>query len=97
MPALTTEAFLATLQRFIAQPGKFYMIWSDHGTNFVGAARELIDVRKFHSQRFSDWGTLTTILEPCSCSTCRGPQGLLMNKFILASDRFSACAMFLSV
>ena len=27
------------------------MIWSDHGTNFVGAAQELIDVHKFHSQR----------------------------------------------
>ena len=27
------------------------MIWSDHKTNFVGAARELIDVHMFHSQR----------------------------------------------
>ena len=27
------------------------MIWSDHGTKFSRAARELIGVRKFHSQR----------------------------------------------
>ena len=27
------------------------MIWSDHGTNFIGAPRELIDFHRFHSQR----------------------------------------------
>ena len=32
---LTTEAFLATLRRFIARRGLPTFIWSDHGTNFV--------------------------------------------------------------
>ena len=38
---LTTDAFIASLSRFIARRGKPSLIWSDHGTNFVGAAREL--------------------------------------------------------
>ena len=35
---LTTDA---TLRRFVARRGKPSLIWSDHGTNFVGAVREL--------------------------------------------------------
>ena len=38
---LTSEAFLATLRRFIAHRGYPSLIWSDNGTNFVGANREL--------------------------------------------------------
>ena len=38
---LTTEAFVAALKRFIAYRGKPLIIWSDHGTNFVGAVQEL--------------------------------------------------------
>ena len=38
---LTTDAFLSTLRRFIARRGKPKLIWSDHGTNFVGANKEL--------------------------------------------------------
>ena len=34
-------ANIATLRHFIAQRGKPFVIWSDHGTNFVGATREL--------------------------------------------------------
>ena len=34
---LTSEAFLATLRRFIAHRGYPSLIWSDNGTNFVGA------------------------------------------------------------
>ena len=37
--SLTTAAFIATLRRSIARRGKPSMIWSDHGTNFVGTAR----------------------------------------------------------
>ena len=44
---LTTDAFIATLRRFIARRGKPTLIWSDHGTNFVGAARELKDFIAF--------------------------------------------------
>ena len=38
---LTTEAFIATLRRFIGRRGLPSKIWSDHGTNFVGAEREI--------------------------------------------------------
>lgn len=38
---LTTEAFIARLRRFVARRGLPSVIMSDHGTNFVGADREL--------------------------------------------------------
>ena len=38
---LTTSAFIATLRRFIARRGIPTTIWSDNGTNFVGAAKEI--------------------------------------------------------
>eukprot|EP00102_Acyrthosiphon_pisum_P020672 XP_016657882.1 PREDICTED: uncharacterized protein LOC107883053 [Acyrthosiphon pisum] len=39
--ALSTEAFLLTLDRFVARRGLPSSIYSDCGTNFVGAARQL--------------------------------------------------------
>ena len=41
---LTTEAFIAALRRFIGHPS---MIWSDNGTNFCGANRELREFSEF--------------------------------------------------
>ena len=41
---LITATFIVCSCRFIAQRGKPTMIWSNHGTNFVGAARELKDL-----------------------------------------------------
>lgn len=38
---LTKGAFLASLRRFMARRGKCASIYSDNGTNFVGAQREL--------------------------------------------------------
>ena len=38
---LTSEAFIACLRHFIARRGKPSLIWSDHGTNFIGADQEL--------------------------------------------------------
>ena len=38
---LTTEAFVAALRRFIARRGSPRLIWSDHGSNFIGANSEL--------------------------------------------------------
>ena len=38
---LTTSAFVATLRRFIGRRGIPSTIWSDHGTNFVGAERDI--------------------------------------------------------
>ena len=40
---LTTDAFIACLRRFICRRGIPSLIWSDHGTNFVGAARDLYE------------------------------------------------------
>ena len=48
---LTTEAFLATLRRFITRRGLPSLIWSDHGTNFVGAKRELKELYQFLQQQ----------------------------------------------
>ena len=43
---LTTEAFIAALKRFIARRGKCANIYSDNGTNFVGANNELNEIVK---------------------------------------------------
>ena len=44
---LTTEAFVACLRRFIARRGKPSLIWSDNGSNFVGAANEIKQLVQF--------------------------------------------------
>ncbi len=44
---LTTETFIAALRRFIACRGHPTVIWSDHGTNFVGANNQLKEFIKF--------------------------------------------------
>lgn len=46
---LTSEAFLAAFKRFVARRGHCAELWSDNGTNFVGANRELKNV--FHQER----------------------------------------------
>ena len=38
---LTSGAFIACLRQFIARRGKPISLHSDHGSNFVGATREL--------------------------------------------------------
>ncbi|KAL0818485.1 hypothetical protein ABMA28_008940 [Loxostege sticticalis] len=38
---LTTEGFLSAFKRFVARRGLCTDVWSDNGTNFVGAAKEL--------------------------------------------------------
>ena len=38
---LTSEAFLAAFKRFVARRGHCAELWSDNGTNFVGANKEL--------------------------------------------------------
>ena len=55
---LTTEAFLACLRRYISRRGKPEVIWSDHGTNFVGASRELRDLMDFLKQQQTE-GTIS--------------------------------------
>ncbi|XP_015377538.1 PREDICTED: uncharacterized protein LOC107171797 [Diuraphis noxia] len=40
---MTSASFLAALRRFISRRGKPLTMWSDNGTNFVGAERELTE------------------------------------------------------
>ena len=44
---LTSEAFIATLRRFISHRGKPSFIWSDNGMNFVGVSQELQELADF--------------------------------------------------
>ncbi|XP_026462660.1 uncharacterized protein LOC113365282, partial [Ctenocephalides felis] len=44
--SLTTEAFMAALKRFISRRGKCNTIFSDNGTNFIGARHELHQLYK---------------------------------------------------
>lgn len=46
--SLTTEDFLATLSRFIARRGQISVLYSDNGSNFVGADRSLQSQFKAH-------------------------------------------------
>lgn len=48
--SLTTEAFLAALTRFVSRRGLCTDIYSDQGTNFVGANRELTELHTLLSQ-----------------------------------------------
>lgn len=43
---LSTDAFLSVLRRFIARRGRLTDLYSDCGTNFVGAAKELTKMFK---------------------------------------------------
>ena len=59
---LTSEAFISCLRRFVARRGKPLLIMSDHGTNFVGANRELKEFHNFLCQK----KTQTDVSEFCS-------------------------------
>ena len=50
---LTAEQFIATLRRFIARRSKPSLIQSDHGSNFVGAKKELEQLAAFLQQQKS--------------------------------------------
>ena len=43
---LTLEAFLATLRRYVSRRGRPTDIFSDHGTNFVGADHKLTEIHE---------------------------------------------------
>ena len=50
---LSADAFIASLRRFVARRGKPTLLWSDHGSNFVGASCELKGVAEFLEQQKS--------------------------------------------
>lgn len=57
---LSTKAFMAALKRFIARRGKPSEIYSDCGTNFLGASRELRRKMSILSKDEQVQGLLTT-------------------------------------
>ncbi|XP_058810964.1 uncharacterized protein LOC131675842 [Topomyia yanbarensis] len=58
---LTTQAFLASLKRFTSRRGRPDLIMCDNAKNFVGAKRELDELRRlFHSQQFQNAVTKDT-------------------------------------
>ena len=59
---LTSDAFIACLRRFVSHRGKPSLILIDHGTNFVGAKRELQEFVKFLEEQ----KTQKAISEFCS-------------------------------
>lgn len=68
---LTSEAFIAALKRFIARRGKPSCVYSDHGTNFVGARKQIreiydalnnkqvqIEIKHFLSEQQMNWSMI---------------------------------------
>ncbi|XP_041453667.1 uncharacterized protein LOC121406862 [Lytechinus variegatus] len=49
--AMDTDSFINGLERFISRRGRPEVIWSDNGSNFVGAERELREGIKCWNQR----------------------------------------------
>lgn len=45
--SLTSEAFIACFKRFMARRGLPKLVWSDNGSNFVGASRQLAELYDF--------------------------------------------------
>ena len=48
---LTSKAFIAALRRTIGRRGQPFLIWSDNGTNFVGANCQLKELYDFLAQQ----------------------------------------------
>ena len=72
---LTSEAFIASLRRFNARHSRPRTMWSDHGTNFIGANREIKEmviflkqqqVRERESQFCSDEGINWKFMPECA-------------------------------
>lgn len=52
---MTSEAFCGALKRFVARRGKPEKIYSDNGTNFVGAFREINEIYElFQNEQFKN-------------------------------------------
>ncbi|CAA9995046.1 unnamed protein product [Nesidiocoris tenuis] len=55
--SLSTASYQAALERFVARRGLCRNIFCDQGRNFVGAAREMEEIRAFLQQTEEDVGT----------------------------------------
>ena len=53
---LSTDAFLAALRRFISRRGRPRIIYSDNGTNFVGASKEIHRLLRDENARIAVMG-----------------------------------------
>lgn len=51
---LTTEAFLACFRRFVSRRGRPHQVFSDNGSNLVGARNELRNLGQFLQSNFSE-------------------------------------------
>ncbi|XP_072400991.1 uncharacterized protein [Diabrotica undecimpunctata] len=60
---LTTNSFLASLKRFISRRGNPQIIFSDNGTNFVGANNQLRDLYDFFKSQ-SNFDNIRSYLDP---------------------------------
>lgn len=64
---LTADAFLAALKRFIARRGLPSEIYSDNGTNFVGAHRKIVEL--FHNiGKINNTSIISDYLNDCGIS-----------------------------
>lgn len=54
LTSLSTDTFLASLDRFVGRRGLPQSLFSDRGTNFVGASRHLSEVHTFLNQASAD-------------------------------------------
>ncbi len=55
VPSMDTSSCVMALERFMARRGYPSVIWSDNGTNFIGAEKELLAcVRSWNNQQISD-------------------------------------------
>ncbi|XP_062713903.1 uncharacterized protein LOC134290730 [Aedes albopictus] len=68
--SLSTESFKMALRRFIARRGAPTQIYTDHGTNFVGASRELArqmaEMNQELAESFTDTNTRWFFIPPSS-------------------------------
>lgn len=55
--SLSSEGYILALKRFISRRGKPSLIYSDHGRNFVGAAREFSDFLQNSCQGIIDYAS----------------------------------------
>ena len=54
--SLSTESFISAFRRFISRRGQPLVVYSDNGTNFIGAERELKDsIKDWNEKQVQDW------------------------------------------